>query len=265
MRIRVIGVVSFLLALSACAPASRPVTPLPSPAAARSTPVGTASPPILVSLTFDDGDADNFTLAPLLQQYGLRATFYIPSGLVGHPGFMTWDQLKALQAAGSEIGGHSLDHVKLQGLDTAALQHEICDDRQNLVEHGFTPVSFAYPFGNYDPNVQAMLKQCGYAGARTVHDGPQSFPLADPYAVRAMPYVVSDTDLGKLQRYVSGSRHEGADWVVLIFHHVCDSCDYFAVHPDVMQKLIAWLARQQSLGNVKVATFGSVLQQEAVP
>lgn len=252
--IRLIRVPFFLLLLSACSPS----TP-----ASTSTPTHRAVSVPFVSLTFDDGDADNFTLAPLLRQYNVPATFYIPSGLVGTAGYMTWDELKTLQDSGSEIGGHSLDHVKVSGLDPATLQHEICDDRQNLVAHGFTPVTFAYPFGNYDPAVLAMLKQCGYLGARTIRDGPQSFPLADPYLVKALPYIVSDTDLGKLERYVTGSAKEGAGWVVLIFHHVCDSCDYFAVHPDIMSKFIPWLARQQSMGNLKLATFGQVIAEQA--
>ncbi len=247
-RVTRIACVLILLAIAtACAPAKPAATP---------TPVLT---PITVSLTFDDGDADNFALLPALQQYGLHATFYIPSGLVGKPNYMTWDQLKSLQAAGNEIGGHSYDHMRLGGLDAAQLQHEICDDRQNLIDHGLSPVSFAYPFGNYDPSVHDMVRQCGYAGARTISDGPQHFPLPDPYAVRAMPYVVSDTDLPKLQRYVNLSRNEGAGWVVMIFHHVCDACDYYAIRPDIMNQLIHWLARQQSLGNLEVMTFGEAL------
>ena len=243
-----IRVLAFLLILAACTPVQPAATPT------------RALKPVIVSLTFDDGDADNFALLPVLQQYGLHATFYIPSGLVGKPNYMTWEQLKALRAAGNEIGGHSFDHTRLGGLDAAQLQHEICDDRQNLVAHGFLPVSFAYPFGNYDASAHEMVKQCGYTGARTIAGGPQRFPLSDPYAVRAMPYVVSDTDLGKMQRYVTGSRSEGAGWVVLIFHHVCDSCDYYAVRADILNQLIHWLARQQTLGSVNVETFGEGLR-----
>lgn len=212
-------------------------------------------------MTFDDSDADNFPVGALLQQYGLHATFYIPSGLVGRTGFMTWEQLHSLQAAGNEIGGHSLDHIKLSGLDTTALHHEICDDRQNLTDHGFDPISFAYPFGNYDPNVKEMLKQCGYAGARTVRDGPQPLPLTDPYGVRAFPYVVNDTNLSKLERYINGTRQDGGGWVILIFHHVCASCDYFAVRPDVMNTFIPWLAAQQKSHRLEVKTFGEMLAQ----
>jgi peptidoglycan/xylan/chitin deacetylase (PgdA/CDA1 family) len=246
--IREIRVLLLLAIGAACAPAKPAATPTP------------ALKPVIVSLTFDDGDADNFAILPALQQYGLHATFYIPSGLVGKPNYMTWDQLKALQMAGNEIGGHSYDHTKLGGLGTAPLQHEICDDRQNLIAHGLSPVSFAYPFGNYDAGAKEMVQQCGYAGARTIAGGPQRFPLADRFAVRAMPYVVSDTDLPKMQRYVTGSRSEGAGWVVLIFHHVCDGCDYYAIRPDVLNQLIHWLARQQSLGTVKVETFGEAVR-----
>ena len=238
------------LILSACATAK----PAPTPTRLLR--------PIIVTLTFDDGDADNFAILPLLQQYGLHATFYVPSGLVGKPNYMPWDELQLLQAAGNEIGGHSYDHTKLGGLAAARLQHEICDDRQKLVDHGLSPVSFAYPFGNYDASVEAMVQKCGYAGARTIDGGPQRFPLQDPYAVRAMPYIVADTDLPKIERYVSGSRSEGGDWVVLIYHHVCDACDYYAVHPHIVEQLAHWLARQQSLGNVKVETFGEVLGAE---
>lgn len=239
--------------LAACAPV--PAAPTPTPTAAAD-----GSQPVIVTLTFDDGNADNFPVAQLMQQNGLQGTFYIPSGMVGKPGFMTWDQLHTLQADGQEIGGHSYDHMKLGGLDTAALHHEICDDRQNLIDHGFTPVSFAYPFGNFEAPTEAMLKQCGYLGARTILGGPQHFPIADPYAVLALPYIVSDTNLAKLQRYISQARTEGGGWVILTFHHVCDGCDYFSVKPDVMDKYIPWLAGQRNMGHVTVKTFGEVMQ-----
>ena len=127
----------------------------------------------IVSLTFDDGNADNFVMASLLKENGLSATFYIPSGLVGKTGYMTWEQLHVLQSDGSEVGGHTLDHTKVQGLDSASLKHEICDDRANLIDHGFDPISFAYPFGNYDEHAAQMVQYCGYLSARTVKGGPQ--------------------------------------------------------------------------------------------
>jgi peptidoglycan/xylan/chitin deacetylase (PgdA/CDA1 family) len=218
-----------------------------------------------VSLTFDDGKADNYTVAAVLKQYGLHATFYISSGLVGTQGYMTWEQLQVLQNNGNEIGGHTVDHTKLGGLDPDTLRHEICDDRKNLINHGFNPISFAYPFGNYDQQASQMVRDCGYSDARTIRGGPQMMPLSDPYALLSFPYIVNDTDLSKMEAYVGGTRREGGGWVILIFHHVCDSCDYFSVKPQIMNDYIPWLAEQQHAGHIKVLTVDEVVSGTTTP
>jgi len=128
-----------------------------------------------------------------------------------------------------------------------------------LQEHGFAPVSFAYPFGGYDEPAKQMVRDCGYANARAIGAGPETVPPLDAYTLRAYPYIVSDTSFSKLQRYVSGMRKEGGGWLILIFHHVCDACDYFAVRPDVLHRFIPWLAEEQAQGRVKVMTVGEIV------
>ncbi len=216
--------------------------------------------PTIVSLTFDDGNADNYAAAGLLAAHGLHGTFYIPSGLVGTTGYMTWDQVKALQDQGHEIGGHTVDHVSLRGLADADLRHQVCDDRQTLQAHGFQPSSFAYPFGSYDPAAKAMVQTCGYEDARTVQGGPEQVPPVDAFALRGLPYIVSDTDFTKLVRYVTGARKEGGGWAILIFHHVCNNCDYFSIQPDVLDRFAGWLADQEASGNITVRTVAEVMQ-----
>jgi len=219
----------------------------------------------IVSMTFDDGNADNFAVAAILKQYGLHATWYIPSGLVGRPDYMTWEQLQALQNDGNEIGGHGLDHVNIGTLNPADLRHQVCDDRKNLMDHGFAPASFAYPFGGYSEAAKAVVRECGYSDARTIAAGPETMAASDAYALRAFPYIVSDTDFPKLQRYVTGTRQQSGGWVILIFHHLCDSCDYYAVKPDILNRFIRWLAEQQSLRRLRVMTVGEVVRQEVSP
>jgi peptidoglycan/xylan/chitin deacetylase (PgdA/CDA1 family) len=230
-----------------------------NPAAARSIATVDGSPTV-VSLTFDDGDADNFAVATLLEQYGLRATWYIPSGLVGQPGYMTWDQLRELADRGNEIGGHSLDHINVSDLHGADLKHQVCDDRSNLMAHGFTPLSFAYPYGGYSDQAKITVRHCGYLDARTIASGPESLPAADAYALRALPYVVADTNFAKLQRYVTGTRQEAGGWVILVFHHVCEGCDYFAVKPEVLARFLRWLGQEESLNRLQVQTVSDVMQ-----
>lgn len=239
------------LLLGACAPARAVSTP---PAAPLET---------IVSLTFDDGDADNFAIARDLTSHGLSATWYVPSSLVGTDGYMTWDQLALLKADGHDIGGHTRDHVRVDGLTAQELRQQICEDRAALEAHGLEPVSFAYPYGGYDDTVKRIVGECGYAAARVIGAGPELIPPPDPYTLRAYPYIVYDTTFSKLQRYVSGTRKEGGGWLILIFHHVCDDCDYFSVKPDVMQRFIAWLAEEQAQGRIKVRTVRDIILQGA--
>jgi peptidoglycan/xylan/chitin deacetylase (PgdA/CDA1 family) len=72
-----------------------------------------------VSLTFDDGrQSQREAVVPLLDQFGLRGTFYLNPRARGRSGG-DWREHVArwapVQAAGHEIGNHSLSHVCSQG------------------------------------------------------------------------------------------------------------------------------------------------------
>src|SRR5690349_14122288 len=59
-----------------------------------------AGPPA-VAITFDDGCAtDLLRAAPLLQERGFGATFYVVAGFVGRPGFLTGPQVRDLAELG---------------------------------------------------------------------------------------------------------------------------------------------------------------------
>src|SRR4030067_62228 len=76
---------------------------------------------LLVSLTFDDGVADNYLVRTDLAANKLRATWYIISGFVGTPGYLTESQLHDLATDGHEIGSHTIEHVTLIDNRRAAL------------------------------------------------------------------------------------------------------------------------------------------------
>ena len=68
-----------------------------------------------VILTFDDGYADNYTIAlPLLQKYGAKATVFVAANLVGQAHYLTEAQVRALADSGCvRIGSHTMNHVRL--------------------------------------------------------------------------------------------------------------------------------------------------------
>jgi peptidoglycan/xylan/chitin deacetylase (PgdA/CDA1 family) len=69
----------------------------------------TARAPWLI--TFDDGGVSAYThVADLLEEHGWRGHFFVTTGRVGTPGFMSRAQIRALHERGHVIGSHSHTH-----------------------------------------------------------------------------------------------------------------------------------------------------------
>src|ERR1700710_1645981 len=66
--------------------------------------------PLVVTFGFDDGYADQVRALDMLGAQGMPATYFLISGLLDRPGRLTTAQALALQAAGNEVGGHTVDH-----------------------------------------------------------------------------------------------------------------------------------------------------------
>jgi len=212
----------------------------------------------VVSLTFDDGDADNYSVRAILAKNNLRATFYIISGLTGSAGYMTAQQLRDLYGDGNEIGGHTLNHVNLTTVRGATLKREVCQNRMDLLAYGFRVTSFAYPFGHYNEEAKQVVKDCGYSNARAVMGGPVAIPPADVYALPAMPYIVKDASFLKMTRYATQTEDGGGGWVIFVFHHVCDNCGHYATDLKTFTRFAQWLGERQTNGLV-VKTVGEVI------
>ena len=155
-----------------------------------------------VVLTFDDGWENQYHHAfPILRRFGFTATFFVFTTPIGKDGkLMTWEQLRALQAAGMTIGSHTRTHPILPDYH-AALHNEIVMSREDIQEHlGRTPDFFAYPFGAWDAESAAWALKAGYRAARTYRGGAWNAP-ADLYHLRAVP--VTD-NMQAFERAVSG-------------------------------------------------------------
>ncbi len=141
---------------------------------ASSTPL----PPKPVILSFDDGWGDQFAYAfPVLEKYRYPATFFVFTNAIDRPGFLTWDDLHALAAAGMTIGAHSRPHPYLTSIASESkLWSEIDGSRRLLEKELGLPVNeFAYPFGRYDAAIVSLVRKSGYRSARgDYYSGRQS-------------------------------------------------------------------------------------------
>lgn len=136
---------------------------------------GKSLPPKPIVLTFDDGYLDNYQNAvPILLKHKFPATFFVITQFAeeNRPGYMTWEQIGALSAAGMEIGSHTVDHVELKGRTRAYLQTQIAGSKLMIESRiGVTPKSFCYPSGKYDSRAIDVLRSDDYFAATTEISG----------------------------------------------------------------------------------------------
>jgi peptidoglycan/xylan/chitin deacetylase (PgdA/CDA1 family) len=135
-----------------------------------------------VCITFDDGcETDLIAAAPILQEYGFRATFYLTAGFLGTPGYLNPDQVRQLDAIGFEIGCHSMTHPYLSDLSDSELSREIGDAKCQIEQTlGHTIEHFSCPGGRYNRRTLEMARRAGF---RTVANSRfyANSPGTDPY------------------------------------------------------------------------------------
>ncbi len=116
-------------------------------------------------ITFDDGHISNFELAlPILQAHALKARFFITVGWTGQrPGYMGWQELRALHQAGQQIGAHGWTHSLLTHCSARRLHSELVDARLTLEDKLGIPIAtMSLPGGRYDKRILTACREAGY-------------------------------------------------------------------------------------------------------
>ena len=156
-----------------------------------------------VVITFDDGfDGVRRVGLPILREHGFFATVFVVAGRLGgvddwndeRPGekLLDADGVRALAAAGFEIGSHGLNHRNLIGLDDESLALETAGSRRVLEEVAGTPVeSFCYPYGGFDDRAVEAVRDAGYRAATVIRSGICD-PSGDLYRMRRIPVRGTD-------------------------------------------------------------------------
>jgi len=155
---------------------------------------GQALPPRPIILTFDDGYDDNYTNAyPILRRYGLQGTFFIITGLVGRPGYLTWEQAREMRRGGMSLESHTCTHPDLAKSAPWYVDKEIKEAKAALErELGGPVLFFSYPSGKYNAAAIAALQANGYLGAVTTQHGTMHQASA-LYELRRVRIRGSDT------------------------------------------------------------------------
>jgi len=167
-------------------------------------------PPRALLLTFDDGHVSNHEVAlPILCERQLRATFFITVGRIGTGETMNWTQLRALHAAGMEIGSHTLTHRPPSTLDDDELRYELRESRRILEDGLGAPVaSLSSPTGFFNPRMRNIAREVGY---RTLCFGQIGLAAddGDPFSLNrvAVKHAMCEDQFEALLRFDRGAIH----------------------------------------------------------
>jgi peptidoglycan/xylan/chitin deacetylase (PgdA/CDA1 family) len=164
---------------------------------------GTAGTERCLLITFDDGGISAaLHTAPMLEEYGWRAYFFMTTDYIGAPGFLGQKELRALSSSGHVIGSHSCSHPpRMAACSTAQLEREWKDSVRRLEDVLGVPVTTAsVPAGSYSRRIACTA---GEAGIRTLF-------TSEP--VTRTQRVAGVTTIGRF----SVQQGVSADWVARV-------------------------------------------------
>lgn len=114
-----------------------------------------------IALTFDAawGNEDTAQILEILAKYNVHVTFFMTGGWVeNYP-----DDVKAILAAGHDLGNHSENHKNMSQLSDDEKRQELMLVHNRVKElTGYEMFLFRPPYGDYDNAVIQVSEECGY-------------------------------------------------------------------------------------------------------
>jgi len=202
----------------------------------------TLEPPLL-AITFDDGNASDFTTAfPLMQEYGIPGTTYITTSLIGKVNHLTWEQVRLLEQAGWTIGCHSHTHPYLSELSREEISEEMEEVDRAFREQGFNPPDHhAYPYGDYDVEVIEVVKRHRSTGRAIPGSVPPKADNHDLYQLEAIQaYLNCEESLYETALQVREAALEETI-LILYTHDIKDEPSEYGAYPYYFAELLDYI------------------------
>ncbi|ESQ74409.1 polysaccharide deacetylase family protein [Asticcacaulis sp. AC402] len=196
----------------------------------------------MLTMSFDDAPASSARNgAVILKSHGVTGTWFISAGLLGQDSHMgpmtTGDDIRALYAAGFEIGCHTYGHLDCgramrEDIDAAIEENQIVLRNLGIP----VPRTFAYPYGDVSPQAKAVVDK-RYLASRALHHG-LILPGTD---LNQAPAVGIEGDEGErvAMAWLEKAARTPQSWLVLYTHDVRKAPSPYGCTPEVLNRIVA--------------------------
>lgn len=95
-----------------------------------------------------------------------RLSCVLHMDLPTHRVLLDWDEVREMAGKGMTFGSHSSSHRIMTQISLSEVKTELIDSRKTMLEQGIKPIPvFCYPNGNFDRNIQELVRESGYRAA----------------------------------------------------------------------------------------------------
>jgi peptidoglycan/xylan/chitin deacetylase (PgdA/CDA1 family) len=206
-----------------------------------------------LTVVCDDGEVADLEIVEMLERHGAKGVFAVSPALIGQPGFLGYDELRRIRAAGHEIAFHGTTHDPFTGFAGPQALLQAVDEglaRMRAEELG-TPETLIYPFGRHNRWVrEAMAARfaCAFTTWFGLNEGQ-----ANRYGIRRIPFGAYTGKLPATEAWYRGLIERavrGAAWPTLMLHPAAEG--HTREHTAMLGRLLQH-AREQRLAVRSVA------------
>jgi len=154
-----------------------------------------------ICFSSDDGLKNNIELSKILDEYGIKACFFICPSITGEKDhnklkafckeklefpeveFLDWKDVDYILKSGHEIGSHTMTHINLSETPANIVEDELQQSYKILQEYCGNIEHFAYPYGRYfhiTEQARKLIFRTGYVSCASAERGCHVLQYALP-------------------------------------------------------------------------------------
>jgi len=199
-----------------------------------------------ISFCFDDFPASAADYgAGMLEDYGVRGTFYTCFGLLGEPSpsgnLASMDNIISLAGNRHEIGCHTYDHINCSFTDAQTVAQSCDKNIKTAVAHGINLKHFAYPQGGMSMSTKKIMQRF-YGTARSIIHGINK-GQCDAHCIKSVP-IYETAPHQRIYNLIDQVESDGG-WLILYTHDISDMPSPYGVSKTFFRDIVAYCAAKQ--------------------